>query len=321
MGATTSKGFPYPVSTDSVDVPSDIYRLANAIETAVTTTAIASTIPYRETGGAVTVGTPTTTGHAATKSYVDTALTTAIPLTTTGDIIYSSSGSTAARLGIGANGYVLTVSGGVPVWAASSGGGGGGSGTGTGYTQTSGSISANTATTIDSISVFSGLVSTTGTIGTVSGTGPYTATITGMSSTTNMVSGQTITATNGTGGFGTGTMTIVTVVSGTSITVSSTATFTAGTVTNITVNGPIGIEYLLNMRQGTKSRVSTVRIATDGAATPTISSSEYGVVETGASMTGVNVTAVQSTVYSQLQVTVTDASTTPVTWRLSRIAQ
>ena len=38
------------------------------------------------------------------------------PMTTTGDIIYSSSGSTPARLGIGSTGNVLTVSGGLPVW-------------------------------------------------------------------------------------------------------------------------------------------------------------------------------------------------------------
>lgn len=39
-------------------------------------------------------------------------------LTTTGDIIYSSSGTTAARLGIGSTGQILTVAGGVPSWAA-----------------------------------------------------------------------------------------------------------------------------------------------------------------------------------------------------------
>jgi len=39
------------------------------------------------------------------------------PMTTTGDTIYSSSGSTPARLGIGSTGQVLTVSGGVPVWS------------------------------------------------------------------------------------------------------------------------------------------------------------------------------------------------------------
>lgn len=45
------------------------------------------------------------------------------PMTTTGDTIYSSSGSTPARLGIGSTGQVLTVSGGLPTWATSSSGG------------------------------------------------------------------------------------------------------------------------------------------------------------------------------------------------------
>jgi len=47
------------------------------------------------------------------------------PMTTTGDTIYSSSGSTPARLGIGSTGQILTVAGGVPTWAtpASSGSG------------------------------------------------------------------------------------------------------------------------------------------------------------------------------------------------------
>ena len=45
------------------------------------------------------------------------------PLTTTGDIIYSSSGSTAARLGIGSSAQVLTVASGIPSWATASSGG------------------------------------------------------------------------------------------------------------------------------------------------------------------------------------------------------
>jgi hypothetical protein len=40
------------------------------------------------------------------------------PMTTTGDTIYSSSGSTPARLGIGTTGQVLTVAAGLPSWAA-----------------------------------------------------------------------------------------------------------------------------------------------------------------------------------------------------------
>ena len=46
------------------------------------------------------------------------------PMTTTGDTIYSSSGSTPARLGIGTSGQVLTVNGsGLPAWATPSAGG------------------------------------------------------------------------------------------------------------------------------------------------------------------------------------------------------
>jgi hypothetical protein len=46
------------------------------------------------------------------------------PMTTTGDTIYSSSGSTPARLGIGTTGQIMTVAGGVPTWAAPAAGGG-----------------------------------------------------------------------------------------------------------------------------------------------------------------------------------------------------
>jgi len=44
-------------------------------------------------------------------------------LTTTGDIMYASSASNPARLGIGSSAQVLTVSGGVPSWATPSSGG------------------------------------------------------------------------------------------------------------------------------------------------------------------------------------------------------
>jgi len=98
-------------------------------------------------------------------------------------------------------------------------------------------INSNTVTVDDKNielgSVAAATISTTGTIGTVSGTGPFTATITGMSATAGLIPGQVITATAGTGSFGSGVMTVVSIVSTSSITVSSTLTFTAGTVTNI----------------------------------------------------------------------------------------
>ena len=66
------------------------------------------------------------------------------PMTTTGDTIYSSSGSTPARLGIGSTGQVLTVAGGVPTWATA----GGASGL-TLVTRQSFSGVADTSTTFD----------------------------------------------------------------------------------------------------------------------------------------------------------------------------
>jgi len=67
------------------------------------------------------------------------------PMTTTGDTIYSSSGSTPARLGIGSTGQVLTVASGLPSWATPAAGGG--------YTLlTSGSFPAASSVTLSSIS-------------------------------------------------------------------------------------------------------------------------------------------------------------------------
>ena len=43
------------------------------------------------------------------------------PMTTTGDIIYSSPGSTPVRRGIGSTGQILTVAGGIPTWATLAG--------------------------------------------------------------------------------------------------------------------------------------------------------------------------------------------------------
>lgn len=67
-----------------------------------------------------TITFPDTTGTVALMSQVINNTLTS----TTGDIIYASSSNTPARLGIGTEGHVLTVSSGVPAWSAPSGGGG-----------------------------------------------------------------------------------------------------------------------------------------------------------------------------------------------------
>lgn len=59
-----------------------------------------------------------TNGSTTDANFIANTLTS-----TTGDIIYASSANTPARLGIGSTGNVLTVSGGIPSWAAPAGGG------------------------------------------------------------------------------------------------------------------------------------------------------------------------------------------------------
>jgi hypothetical protein len=87
------------------------------------------------------------------------------------------------------------------------------------------------------------VISTTGTVGSISGAGPFTATITGMSTTAGLTVGDTITATAGTGtlGGGAAVFTVLTIPGNTSITYTATGgtTPTAGTVTNITLTDQV----------------------------------------------------------------------------------
>jgi hypothetical protein len=85
------------------------------------------------------------------------------------------------------------------------------------------------------------VISLTGTIGSIAGAGSaWTATITGMTATSGLAAGDTITATPGVGSFGTGTVTVASVVSSTSVTIAvAGATPTAGTVSNISESGTV----------------------------------------------------------------------------------
>jgi hypothetical protein len=105
---TSNFGWQMPTSTDLVtDLPADFEVFGQAVDTTL--------VDLK--GG--------TTGQVLKKNSntdmdfvwgADSAGMTN-PMTTTGDTIYSSSGSTPARLGIGSTGQVLTVAGGVPSWA------------------------------------------------------------------------------------------------------------------------------------------------------------------------------------------------------------
>jgi hypothetical protein len=111
---TSNYGWQMPTATDLVtDLPADFEVFGQAVDTAMADLL----------GG--------TTGQVLKKNSntnmdfvwaADSAGMTN-PMTTTGDTIYSSSGSTPARLAIGSTGNVLTVAAGVPSWAAPASGG------------------------------------------------------------------------------------------------------------------------------------------------------------------------------------------------------
>jgi len=85
------------------------------------------------------------------------------------------------------------------------------------------------------------VISATGTVGSISGSGPWTASITGMVSNEGLTVGDTIIAEAGTGslGSGAGVYTVASLVGSTGITFTATGgtTPTAGTITDITLTG------------------------------------------------------------------------------------
>jgi len=86
------------------------------------------------------------------------------------------------------------------------------------------------------------IISTTGTVGSITGTGPWTATITGMTTTDGLAVGDDITATSGTGSLENGGVyTVASIVGPTSITFTATGGTipTGGTITNITLNSTV----------------------------------------------------------------------------------
>ena len=83
------------------------------------------------------------------------------------------------------------------------------------------------------------LISTTGTVGSVSGAGPFTATITGMTATTGLNVNDAIVATDGTGTIGT-SVTVASIINSTSITITANGlTPSNGTVTDISITNQV----------------------------------------------------------------------------------
>jgi hypothetical protein len=109
MATTTPNfGWPVPTSTDLVkDGAVAIEGLGDAID--------ASLLDLK--GGTTNQVLAKNSNTDMDFKWVSDATGMTNPMTTTGDTIYSSSGSTPARLGIGSTGQVLTVAGGIPSWA------------------------------------------------------------------------------------------------------------------------------------------------------------------------------------------------------------
>ena len=114
---------------------------------------------YGQVTGVGTLTTGTWNASTITVAYGGTNITSY----TAGDLIYASGTTTLSKLGIGSNGQVLTVVGGVPAWAASTGGV-------TSFQTSLNGLTPSTATT--------GAVTLAGTLGVASG-GTGATTLTG----------------------------------------------------------------------------------------------------------------------------------------------
>jgi len=180
---------------------------------------------------------PTWVSASALSTGTATTATTATNIAggSAGYLVYQQDTNTTGFIAPGTSGYVLRSTGAstAPSWVTSA--------------LTIGSTAAQVGDTTTS---FAGVTSITmgngsygnATVGSITGTGPWTATLTGITSTTGINVGQYITATAGTGTLFGGTPTsvvVASIVSGTSITYTVTGGTipTNGTVTSLTTLG------------------------------------------------------------------------------------
>jgi hypothetical protein len=214
-------------------------------------TAAAGAVAY-STGSALALSLAGTSGQVLTSggtsgptwvnaSSLSTGTATTATLATNiaggsaGYLMYQSDTNTTGFITPGDSGFVLRSTGAstAPNWVTS--------------TITLGTTATQVGDTSTSIAGIRSITMGNGshggaTVGTITGSGPWTATLTGISSTTGIQVGQNITATAGTGSLFGGTPTsvlVASIVSGTSITVTVTGgtTPTAGTITSLTTFG------------------------------------------------------------------------------------
>ena len=91
---------------------------------------------------------------------------------------------------------------------------------------------------------------------------------------------------------------------------------TAETVDTTALSSFTSIEYMVSLKQGSKVRTSKVVMQTDGTS---VDMTEFAITETGGTMSGVVVSATTASTDAVLQVTVTDAASTNVTVKFSKV--
>jgi hypothetical protein len=91
---------------------------------------------------------------------------------------------------------------------------------------------------------------------------------------------------------------------------------TAETVDTTALSTFTSIEYMVSLKQGSKVRTSKVVVQTDGTS---VDMTEFAITETGGTIAGVVVSAAVSSTNAVLQVTATDAATTNVAVKFSKV--
>ena len=105
QNGTVNKGISYVLSSPAGTIT---FGTSNIVFSEFSTSQVyTGTSPINISGTVISLNTvPATSGGTGTATV------------TTGDLLYGSATNTWSKLGIGTNGYILTVSGGVPTWAA-----------------------------------------------------------------------------------------------------------------------------------------------------------------------------------------------------------
>ena len=210
-------------------------------------------------------GAPTWVAASSISAGTSTLATTATNIAggSAGQLVIQSDTNLSTFITAGAAGTFLQSAGAgyAPTWAAGQ--------------VTLGSTAVALGSTVTSFSGIANIIMSNGSYGGgtitglgISGTGPWTVTVTGMSSTAGLGVGQNITANAGTGALFNGTPTsvvIASIVSSTSITVTVTGgtTPTAGTITNITVLGYLQVPVGTTAQRSWAPAVGMIRYNSD----------------------------------------------------------